>query len=378
MSETFRLGRLFGVRIGVNWSVVVILLLVVFGLAAGRFPVLYPDLPVVAYIAAGVVSGAVFIGSLLAHELAHAVVARRNGVEVEAITLWMFGGVAKLKGEPTSPRADLWVAAVGPLVSVVLAGVFAALAAALNLIGGSGLLTGVVEWLALINGLLTVFNLVPAAPLDGGRILRAAWWAATGDRVRAAVRAAQAGRVFGWMLIASGIGFTVIGAGLGGVWLVLIGWFITMAAHGEEGYVRMQSTLSGVRVGEVMSRDPVVVRAGITVADFVSDYVFAHPFSTFPVVDASGNPLGLLALRDIKQLPLGEREVIRVEDAAVPLPWVTVLDPDEPMDAALERLNSAASGRALVMDRGRVVGVVAPADIVRRLEAVEVARGQGQ
>jgi CBS domain-containing protein len=127
-----------------------------------------------------------------------------------------------------------------------------------------------------------------------------------------------------------------------------------------------------------MSRDPVVVRAGITVADFVSDYVFAHPFSTFPVVDASGNPLGLLALRDIKQLPLGEREVIRVEDAAVPLPWVTVLDPDEPMDAALERLNSAASGRALVMDRGRVVGVVAPADIVRRLEAVEVARGQGQ
>lgn len=375
MSETFRLGRLFGVRIGVNWSVVVILVLVVVGLAAGRFPVLYPDLPTGFYLAAGLVAGGVFLGSLLAHELAHAVVARRNGVEVEAITLWMFGGVAKLKGEPASPRADLWVAAVGPLVSVVLALLFTGVAVILNQAGVSGLVTGVVEWLALINGLLAAFNLVPAAPLDGGRILRAVWWAATGDRVRAAVRAAQAGRVFGWALIAGGIGLTAIGAGLGGVWFVLIGWFITMAAHGEEDYVRMQSSLAGVRVGEVMTANPVTVPAGTTVAEFVSDYVFTHPFSTFPIVDAAERPIGLLALRDVKRLPLGQREVTRVEDAAVPLPWVLVLAPQEPMDAAIERLNLAQSGRALVVDGDRIAGIVSPVDIVRRLEAAEIARG---
>ena len=219
MSETFRLGHIFGVRVGVNWSVVVIFALITIGLAAGRFPLLYPDLAAGAYVTAGLVAGVVFFASLLAHEMAHAVVAKRNGVAVEAITLWLFGGVAKLKGEPTTPGADFRVAAIGPAVSLVLALVFALLGLLLDAVGAPELIVGVALWLGLINVVLAVFNLVPAAPLDGGRILRSLVWWRTGDRTRAAITAAHAGRVFGWFLIAVGVGTAGLGAGIGGLWL---------------------------------------------------------------------------------------------------------------------------------------------------------------
>lgn len=375
MSETFRLGHIFGVRVGVNWSVVVIFALITIGLAAGRFPLLYPDLAAGAYVAAGLVAGVVFFASLLAHEMAHAVVAKRNGVPVEAITLWLFGGVAKLEGEPTTPGADFRVAAVGPAVSLVLALVFALLGLLLDAVGAPELIVGVALWLGLINVVLAVFNLVPAAPLDGGRILRSLVWWRTGDRTRAAITAAHAGRVFGWFLIAAGVGIAVLGAGIGGLWLAFIGWFITMAARGEEDYARMSGTLAGVTVGEVMSPDPVTVPSGTTVDHFIDEYVFAHNFSTFPVVGESGNPVGVIALRDVKAMPPAQRAVATVEDLAVPLPWVTVVTTEQLAVEVLPRMAATASGRALVIAGNKVVGVVSPVDVMRRLEVAELRGG---
>jgi Zn-dependent protease/CBS domain-containing protein len=373
MTETFRLGRIAGVRVGVNWSVVVIFALISLGLAAGRFPTIYPDLPSAAYSTAGLVAGLVFFASLLAHELAHAVVARRHGVEVEAITLWLFGGVAKLKGEPATPAGDLQVAAVGPLVSLVLAAAFAALTLVLDAAGAPGLVAGVTGWLALINVVLAVFNLVPAAPLDGGRILRAVWWWRTGDRTRAAVGAAQAGRVFGWVLIAGGVALALLGGGIGGLWMALIGWFITNAARSEQHYAEVSHTLAGLQVRDVMSPDPTVVPAGLDVGSFIDHYVFAHRYSTFPVVDTAGAPVGLVTLGRVKSVAADRRAVTTVGQVAVPLASVTVVAPDAVLVEVLSTLTAGAEGRALVVEQGRVVGIVSPADVMRRIEVADLA-----
>lgn len=372
MSESLRIGTIAGVRVGVNWSVGVILALLVLGLAAGRFPYLYPDLPGLAYVAAGTIAGVVFLASLLAHELAHAIVARRNGVEVEAITLWMFGGVAKLEGEPADPGADLRVAAVGPLVSLVLTVVFALGAVVLDFSGAPALVVGTLQWLALINLLLALFNLIPAAPLDGGRILRAMWWWRTGDRTAAAVGAARAGRGFGWFLVAGGIALALLGGGIAGLWFVLIGWFISAAARSEEEYTRMNASLAGVRVGDVMSSPVVTVPTGVTLEEFITSWVFAHPFSTFPVVDEHLHPVGLLALRDVKQLNAAQRAMMRVGDMAIPLDRLTLVSSDEEVAEVLGRMSSTDAGRALVIEGDHVVGMVSPVDVMRRVELAEL------
>jgi Zn-dependent protease/CBS domain-containing protein len=374
MTESFSLGRLAGVRVGVNWSVLVIFTLIVLGLAAGRFPALHPGEESVAYLIAGLVAGIVFFASLLAHELAHAMVARRNGVEVDSITLWLFGGVAKLNGEPPDPGADLRIAGVGPLVSVALAVAFAVVAMGLDAAGLPGLVVGVVVWLAVINAVLALFNLVPAAPLDGGRILRSLLWWRWGDRARAAIGAARSGRVFGWLLIAFGVSIALFGGGFGGIWIALIGWFITAAARAEEEHARMGDALGGVRVAEVMTRAPVVVPAEASVQAFVDDWVFRHRHSTFPVVDVLGEPVGLITLQQVKSVPPGRRAVTRLGDLASPMAEVVIAAPTDAVPDLLPRMAASPVGRALVMDGGRLVGILSPTDVMRRLEVAEFSR----
>lgn len=372
VTETFRIGRIAGVRVGVNWSVLVIFTLVVIGLAAGRFPITHPGFSDAAYLFAGVATGLVFFLSLLAHELAHAVIARRNGVEVEGITLWMLGGVATLEGEPADPGADLRIAVAGPATSILLAALFGLVALALDVADLSTLLVGAVAWLALINILLAGFNLVPAAPLDGGRILRALWWWRTGDRQRAAVAAAHAGRVFGWMLISGGVALALFGGGIGGIWLALIGWFITVAARSEQEFAEASGALKGLTVADVMTLDPAVVPLGTSLDAFVANWVFSHRCSTFPVVDATGTLRGLLSWRDVKLMSPNQRASSRVDDVAMPVDEVTVVAPDTPIADALGPMAASRSGRGVVVDDGHVVGVVSPVDVMRRVEVVRL------
>jgi len=194
MEETFRRGRIAGIRVGINWSVLVIFALIAYGLAGQYLPRVYPREGVAAYVVAGVTAAVVFVASLLAHEIAHALVAWRNGVSVEGITLWLFGGVARLSGEAPSPGAEVRIAGVGPLVSLVLGLGFGAAAAIAAAAGVSGLALAALEWLGGVNIALAVFNVVPAAPLDGGRLLRAVVWWRTGDRRKATAVASRAGR----------------------------------------------------------------------------------------------------------------------------------------------------------------------------------------
>ena len=233
MDDGIPLGRVAGFPLTVHWSVLVILWLFTWSLAAS-LPDVAPGYSRAAYWLAGAVGGAVLLASLLAHELTHAIVARRAGVEVVGVKLWLFGGIARLGGEARTPRTAFWIAASGPATSLGLAALFACLTVGLRAVGAPDIVVSVASWLAAINCVLGVFNLLPGAPLDGGRILRAYLWRRHGDAVRAEIGAARAGRILALILIGLGLLEFLAGSLVGGVWMAFIGWFLLMAAREED------------------------------------------------------------------------------------------------------------------------------------------------
>jgi Zn-dependent protease/predicted transcriptional regulator len=367
MTASFRLGRIAGVPVGVNWSVLIIFVLISWGLSAGNLPAAYPGYPGWAYAVAGIGAAVVFFLGLLAHEVSHALVAIRNGLQVERITLWMFGGVAEIRGEAPNPGAEVRISGVGPLVSLLIGVLFGAAAVAVALTGYEGLLLGALGWLAAINLALAVFNVLPAAPLDGGRLLRAALWKWRGDRTWAAIAAARAGRVFGVVLIALGLLQFLLGSGIGGLWLALIGWFLFGAAGAEERQTRVTESLAEVRVGEVMSAQPQTVPPDLTVADFVDRYLWQHRHTAFPLTE-SGRPVGLVTMDRIRQVPTDLRRDVRLREVACPADELILATPPEPLNDLLPRLNGCADGRALVVTGDQLVGIVSPSDISRAVQ----------
>ena len=367
MGQTFSLGRISGIRIEVNWSVLLIVALLTYGLAAGQFPAEAPRRPVAEYVAAAVLTAVAYIGSLLAHELAHSLVARRNGLRVEGITLWLLGGVSRLQGEVPDPGAEVRVAGVGPLTSLVLGGAFWLLAWLVHASGAGGVAVAALAWLGGINVLLAVFNVIPAAPLDGGRLLRAVLWAITGDRLKAAIWSARSGQVFGWVLAVAGGYLVLVRRDYNWLWFVLLGWFLISAATAESQQAMLQSVLRTVAVREIMTPDPVTVPASATVAQFLSDYLPGQRHSAFPVVD-DGQVAGLITVSRINQVPPDERGRTTLRDAACPLSEVARATPDEPVADVLPRLNACSEDRALVFSDGHLAGIVSPADVSRAVE----------
>ncbi|MDA4108453.1 site-2 protease family protein [Mycolicibacterium holsaticum] len=362
MKATVRLGRIAGVSVGMHWSVLGIVLLLVIGLSV-QFPVLAEGYATWEYILAAVVTAVLFVVSLLAHELAHAIWARRNGVGVDGITLWLLGGVARLRGDALTPGAAFRIAVVGPLTSVLAGAVFGVAAMLADDAGFSSLTVSVLSYLALINVVLAVFNLIPAAPLDGGRILRAAIWAWRGDQYVATVWAARAGRLFGFLLI--GLGLIRIISGMGGLWWILLGLFIVTMASAEEHQARTTTMLAGVRVQDVMTADPETVSGDRTVGDFLRDVVLLRRHSAFPLVDGFGRVEGLITFNRLRSVPMLERDTVRLRDVACPPQDVPSATPDEPLTDLLPRLSGCADGRALVYDHERLVGIVSPSDVSR-------------
>jgi Zn-dependent protease/predicted transcriptional regulator len=377
MTETFRLGRIAGIRVGVNASVLVIVAIIAAGLALGRFPLVLPGRSGLAYAAAALVAAVAFLASLLAHELAHALVARRNGVEVEGITLWLLGGVARLRGGARTPGAEFRIAGVGPLTSLVLAALSMGVAVLARAAGAGGLPVAVLDYLAVINLSLALFNLVPAAPLDGGRLLRALLWWRRGDPWSSAVTASRAGRLFGFALIALGALQLVTGRGLGGLWLGLIGLFLVNAATAEEQQAHVSARLGALPVGRVMSGPVLTADPDQPVERFLHEVVLVHRFSTYPLVGPDGALAGLVTLNRLRAVPPGARSTTRLRDVACPPSEVPVARPDEPLLDLLGRMQGCTDGRAVVLDGGRVVGVVSPSDVTRTLQVADLAAGGG-
>jgi Zn-dependent protease/CBS domain-containing protein len=369
MRDSFSLGRISGIRVGVNWSVLVIVALLAYGLAVGEFPAAAPRHPVAEYVAAAVVTAVAYMGSLLAHELAHSLVARRNGLQVEGITLWLLGGVSQLRGEVKDPGAEVRVAGVGPLVSLLLGGAFLLVAWLVHAAGVRGVVVVALAWLGGINVLLAVFNVIPAAPLDGGRLLRAVLWRITGDRLKAAVWSARSGQVFGWALVVVAAYLVLVRRDYSWLWFALLGWFLISAATSESQQAVIQSRLRMVPVRQIMTPDPVTVPASVTVAQFQADYLPRHRYSAFPVV-ADGQTVGLVTTHRINQVPAGERGQTTLGDVACPLSEVAQAAPDEPVADVLPRLNACSESRALVFTDGHLAGIVSPTDISRALERI--------
>ncbi|MEW2636296.1 site-2 protease family protein [Streptomyces sp. NPDC048389] len=363
MKATFSLGHVAGIRIGVHWSVLVIVIVLALGLA-GRFPDAYPDRPAWQYWITSLAAAVVFLLSLLAHEFSHALVARRNGVDVGDITLWLLGGMARLKSEAPTPAAEVRIAGVGPLVSLLLGLVFGLLAGLFGALYGAGLVAEALAWLAAINILLAVFNALPAAPLDGGRLLRALVWRRTGNPLRATAVSTGAGRVLGWLLIGTGLFFILLGAAFSGIWLVVIGWFLLAMATSEGGQAKLRELLSEVPVRQAMGPDPISVDASLTVADFLAAPEFRYRHSAFPVVDREHRPVGLVSVKTAAGVPEVERDST-VASVMIPIDDIPTPHPDDPLVRVLSGLDDSPAHRALVVENGRVVGMVTSSDISR-------------
>lgn len=372
MEESVPLGRIAGIRIGANWSLLVVFWLIAWSLASSELPRAAPHHSASAYWAAGLAAAVVFYGCLLAHELAHSIVARRAGIVVEGIVLWLFGGVSRLKGEAATPDTELRVALVGPATSLGLALIFWVV----TLVAGrSSLLAAATGWLGWINGMLAVFNLAPAFPLDGGRALRAMLWRRHGDKARATASAARAGQAFGYLLITFGLLEFVAGAGLGGLWLVFLGWFLLTAARAEAGITLLGAELGDLTVADVMTRNPIVAPADITVERLLDGWVYPNRCSTFPIVDPAGRLVGLMTLARVKRVPVDRRSTTTLDQIAAPLPDVVSCAPGDSLALIAQRMAVSADQRALVFDGGRLVGIVSPSDVTRAHEHARLAHG---
>ena len=364
MKQDIRLGTFFGIEVGLNWSVLVILALFAWELADAVLPT-RPGHASTADWIAGVIGAVVLLASVLAHEVSHALVAKHNDVRVRSITLFVFGGMAQLEGEAHTPGADFRIAAVGPATSIGLALLFAACEAVLVAAGWHGLPVAVLSWLWQINLLLAIFNLIPGAPLDGGRILRAALWKRGGDRLRASVAAARAGRGVAIVLIAFGM-LVFVGTGsILGLWPALIGLFVYSAARAEERFELMLQAVSTLSVGQVMTVHPPTLPLHSSVAD-VATCMWRFRCEAVVLAGDDGQPAALVTARAVDTVPAEARTSRTAADIAFPLDHVLHARVDEPLTGLVERMAGSGQYLALVLDEeDQLTGIVTSSDIDR-------------
>ncbi|HWP35184.1 MAG TPA: site-2 protease family protein [Thermodesulfobacteriota bacterium] len=362
------LFRIFGIQVTANWSWLVILVLITGSLAGGFLPAALPGRPAALYWLLGLASALLFFVSLLAHELAHSLVARRHGLPVREILLFVFGGVSNIEREAHEPRVEFRIAIVGPLTSFAIGGLcwLAARAA------GPGAARVVLTYLAAVNLLVGLFNLLPGFPLDGGRVLRAFLWSRWRDLARATRTAATVGTAVGWALILLGALEALRGNFVGGLWTALIGMFLQGAAEASAQQVTLREQLRGVTVAEVMTPDGRVVGvpADLPVDRLVEDFFWRMRFDTFPVQGPGGEFVGVVSLEQVRPVPRSAWGRTRVADIMRPAEAVPVVSPEDDAVRALERMVVSGEGRLPVVRRvpgaaaGRLAGIVTRRDIL--------------
>ncbi|MEX1024247.1 MAG: site-2 protease family protein [Planctomycetota bacterium] len=375
----FPLFTIFGFDVRLNLSWLLLALLVAWTLAEGLFPERYPDLQTQTYWSMGVAGALGILFSIVFHELSHSLVARAYGLKMGGITLFMFGGVAEMRHEPKTPKVELLMAGAGPLSSLVLGGAFWLLHLAAEGFAWPLPITGVLYYMAFINVVLAIFNLVPAYPLDGGRMLRATLWAWRND-IRQATRIASAiGSTFGLLLMFLGIVSLIQGVFIAGVWYVLIGLFVRGAAKGSYRQLLVQQMLEGRTARDVMNQNPVTVERSLNLQDFVDDYVLRYRSRLFPVVEADGQLTGCATVERVKAVPEADRRAKTVADIVTTCSRANTVGPDEELTELASSLFANAAGRQrLVVEDGRLLGVVSEGDLrellALRMELADASR----
>ncbi len=363
IGTSWRVGRVAGVeiRIDISWGLIALLVGYTFYVVlSSRFDTAGTGTLVIAAVAMTLA----FFGSVLIHELAHALVAKRRGVTVRGITLFLFGGATHADLETKKPMDELVISAVGPLTSLALAALFWLVAQ----VPGQELLAYASGYLGWINLALAVFNLVPGFPLDGGRILRSLVWRSTGDIYRATRVAATGGRIVGMILIAIGV-FELIflGALVNGLWLMAIGWFLSQAAMASFTHLQLKTVLDDVPASTLMTRDLVDIPSGITVQSAVDDFFMRHNYSAFPVQGESGDT-GLVTMKAVRELPRERWGSTKVDEIMEPLTEMYTVGPSRPVSEVVDKLMKGEVGRVVVIEDGEVVGLITPRDLVEWLE----------
>jgi Zn-dependent protease/CBS domain-containing protein len=353
-----KLFTLFGFEVRIDLSWVIIAVLVVWSLATYVFPSGYKNLQVQTYWLMGVAGAIGLFLSIIFHEMFHSLVARRFGIPMKGITLFIFGGVSEMGEEPTSAKAEFLMAIVGPLSSIHMQGLRSGWPESVN---------GVVEYLAYINGLLAAFNLLPAFPLDGGRALRAILWG-LGKNLRWATRVSSSvGFGFGVLFILIGVFQFLTGNMIGGIWLFLIGMFLQNAARMSYQQLVIRKALEGEPVRRFMKTDPVAVSPSISIRQLVEDYVYKYHFQMFPIAEGSEKLLGCISTKELKEIPREEWDRRTVGEVATKCSAENTVEPQADATQALSLMARTGSGRLIVVEGNRLVGVITLKDMLKFL-----------
>ena len=360
------LFRLYGFEVKLDASWAILAALVIWSLAKGYFPEQIPGHNIAVYWTIAVFGAVGLFGSIIFHELSHSLVARLYGLSIRGITLFIFGGVAEMDGEPASARTEFAMAIAGPISSFVLAFGFYMLSGIASFAGMYSPVIALLGYLAFINTMLAAFNLIPAFPLDGGRVFRAALWAWKGDLQWATRYSSRVGAAFGILLVVLGVFNVVQGDFVGGMWLALIGLFLNGAAGASYQQLRARQALEGQAVRRYMSRNPVTVSPQMRLRELVENYLYVYGHKLFPVVDA-GHLVGAVDLSQIKDVPPAQWDDVLVREIMSPCSPENMIEAEDDAVRALSVMQRGANSRLLVVEDGRLAGVIALKDILRLL-----------
>jgi len=374
MRGSFKIGRIAGIEIGIHYTWIFAFVFFSWIFAAGTFPELFPGWTTAAYWISGVVLALLLFASVMVHELCHSLVAMKRGMKVKNIVLFIFGGVSNIESEPEKAGVEFIMALAGPVSSLILGGIFYAVAYALVISGYDGTPVAVViGYLAYINIVLAIFNIIPAFPLDGGRVLRAAIWGATRNLRKATLIAGNIGRIFGWAMILFGIArFFGLRVGplqgnfLDGLWLIFIGWFLGSAADNSMRETTMQQQLAGVHVGDVMDRSPECISPAVSVESIVRDAFIQRGRRALPVC-RDNILLGIVTLADVKRVPQEDWPNTPVQAVMTRAPLLSVKEDDD-LSGALKVLAENGLNQIPVLSEGRLAGLLSRADVLRYLQ----------
>ncbi len=364
--QGFRIGTILGFEIRIDFSWFIIFLLVLWSLSSSLFPAQFPELSPLAHLLMGIVGTLLFFASLLTHEISHSLVARAKGIPVEGITLFIFGGMAQTRMEAKTPGDEFQIAGVGPLVSILLSILFSLFAYVGHQVGWSIAITGVAAYLAMINLLLAIFNLLPGFPLDGGRLFRAVIWKVTGNLALATQVASIGGRFFGAFIVALGFLQLLQGNLIGGIWFILIGWFLSTAAMASYQDQLLRISLKGVHAQHVMTRHPETVTSDLNLWELVDKFFLLRRYQAFPVME-HGHPVGIVTLKQIKEIPRDQWIQYTVRDIMTPVEKGVVVRSQEKMPDVLRKMEESDTRRVLVADDGKLEGIITSSDLMRWL-----------